>query len=259
MNFSHQVVSWPPVRNLIAEHLAQASKKNMIHSLFEVDVTEVLKKLKVLQRKEGKGYSFNAYLIYIFAESLNTQKELLAMRKGRRKLVVFDEIDIFVVVERKVKNQQSVPLGAIIRNAGAMTFEEINHWLRHYQKADPMDIPGIKERRALLQYPSFLRKIMFRRIDRNPFLQKKYYGTAGCSALTTPSGYSTWWGIPITASPVTLMPTSLHKKVIMNKSQPEERDFLGISVTLNHDTIDGNPAKRFFYEFANKLESGYGL
>lgn len=259
MNTTHQIHNWSPIRNLIADHLSVASRKNMIHSLIEIDITDVLRKLKEKQKEEQVGYSINAYILYILCQSLKKHKELLAMRKGRNKLVVFDEIDLLVVVEKRLKKQQSIPMATIMRGACQLTFKEMNDLLRHYQKADPMDIPGIKERRALMRYPSWIRKWMFHRIDRNPFLQKKIFGTAAVTALTQKSDYKQWWGIPITAAPITLLPSSIHKKVVLNNQLPEERDYLSFTVTANHDTIDGGPLKRFFAEFIDIFEKGYGI
>jgi pyruvate/2-oxoglutarate dehydrogenase complex dihydrolipoamide acyltransferase (E2) component len=39
----------------------------------------------------------------------------------------------------------------------------------------------------------------------------------------------------------------------------QKRDILHLTVTIDHDVIDGMPAMRFVDDFVKKLESGSGL
>jgi pyruvate/2-oxoglutarate dehydrogenase complex dihydrolipoamide acyltransferase (E2) component len=39
----------------------------------------------------------------------------------------------------------------------------------------------------------------------------------------------------------------------------QKRDILNLTVTIDHDVIDGMPAMRFMDELVKKLESGAGL
>ncbi len=110
-----------------------------------------------------------------------------------------------------------------------------------------------------MRYPAFIRRIIFRRISRNPFLFKKYYGVAAVSSLSTVTGHRSWWGIPITAAPVCLMPTGLYKKVVLENGVAVEHDFISITMSMNHDIIDGAPATRFGKELVERLENGYGI
>ena len=243
----------------MTEHFEISSKAHTIHALFETDITYLSSQIKTRQKELGKGLSINAYIIYLLAQELNNNKQMVAFRHGKRKMIIFNEVDVFTVVERRLKNGSSVPLGAIIRNAAAKSFPEINDILRHYQKAAPEDIPGVNERRQLLRYPGFIRRWFFRRIDKNPFLFKKYCGTAAVSSLSIDMGTRAWWGIPISASPVCIMPSGFYKKVVMEEGIPVEKKFMSMTASLNHDIIDGGPAKRFINDFIRKFESAYGL
>lgn len=259
MSTKHTILPWPDIRNLMTEHFEISSKAHTIHALFETDITYLSALIKTRQKELGKGLSINAYIIYLLAQELNQNRQMLTFRYGKRKMVIFDEIDIFTVVERRFKNGSSVPLGTIIRNAAAKSFLEINDLLRHYQKATPQEIPGVNERRKLLKYPGFIRRWFFRRIDKNPFLFKKYCGTAAVSSLSIDMGTRAWWGIPISASPICIMPSGFYKRVVMENGIPVEKKFMSMTASLNHDIIDGAPAKRFINTFVQKLESAYGL
>jgi pyruvate/2-oxoglutarate dehydrogenase complex dihydrolipoamide acyltransferase (E2) component len=256
---AYNTFDWPEIRNLVADNMAIAAGRPTIYSLFELDYTKVKKEMREREKSLFKGLSLNAYIVFLFAHLLQQNKGFLYFRHGKKKIVVFDEIDVLTIVEKRAKGQQSVPVAAIIRNAGSRTFYEINEILRGYQKMDALDIPGVKARRQLLKYPSFLRKFLMKRIVKNPFLNKKYYGDVSVSSLSLNSGNRAWWGIPIATSPLALMPSGIYKKVIFENGIPVEKDFLSITVAMNHEVIDGGPAQRFFHEFALKFEQAYGI
>jgi pyruvate/2-oxoglutarate dehydrogenase complex dihydrolipoamide acyltransferase (E2) component len=250
---------WPPVRNLLVDLFNESAKVHTIHALFEADVFLLMQKLKKKQQEKRQGISINAFIIYSLARSLAENPEMTAMRWGKKKLLIFDEIDILTIVERRIKGQQSIPVGVVIKNAGNKTFDEMNELLRSYQKADITGLPSVKERRKLLSYPAFIRRWMIRRISNDPFLFKKYYGNAAVSSLSISSGNRAWWGIPMTASTLCLMPAGIYKKVVMQDGVPVERDFMSFTFSFNHDVIDGAPASRFARDFMKRFEEGHGL
>lgn len=60
---------WPPVRNLIAEHLSVARKTNQIHGMAESDITP-LNKMPSAQRKAGKVYALTAFFLYNLVKAI---------------------------------------------------------------------------------------------------------------------------------------------------------------------------------------------
>ena len=41
--------------------------------------------------------------------------------------------------------------------------------------------------------------------------------------------------------------------------QVEAREYLSITITVDHDIVDGAPAARFIQRLKERIESGYGL
>lgn len=254
---TYRTLPWPPVRNLIREQMDIAAERHNIHGLFDLDITLLTQQLKE-KRKEGAIYSFTACMLYYLAQTLNTQKELLAMKWGNKR-ILFEDIDLLTIVERKMKEGPSVPVALIIRAANKKSLDELNSELRKAQKQPILEIEGVAERRKLLRFPSFIRRFLLWRIHRNPFLFKKYYGNAAVTSLNFFSGSRTWYGIPLTASPVCLLPGGSFKKVVMQNGIPVERDFCTFTISIDHDGIDGGPATRFVRAFAEMVEGAYGL
>lgn len=247
-----------PVRKLIIDQMDFAKKRHNIHGTFELDITLAKQKIKSFQ-KEGKVYSFTAYLIFCFAQVLEANKEVLAMRWKNYQAVCFDEVDINTIIEKRIHKTLSLPISLIIRDAGKKSLDEINTELREARKKDPLEIEGVKERRKLISYPGFIRRFKLWQIHRNPFKLKKYYGTAAVSSLNLFTENSTWHGLPLVACPVCLLPAGRYKKVVMEQGVPVEKDYCAFTLTLNHDIMDGAPATRFANDFAQKIQSGYGL
>ena len=68
------------------------------------------------------------------------------------------------------------------------------------------------------------------------------------------------WGIP-TASPYSLYLTlgGMSEKPAVVDGHIAIREYLCLTVSLNHDIIDGAPAARFVTRLKELIESGFGL
>ncbi|TNE80471.1 MAG: hypothetical protein EP332_07600 [Bacteroidetes bacterium] len=255
---NYQQLELHPIRNLVAEQMSLARQTNNIHSLFELDITFLLEKIKE-HRRQGHVFSYSTYLMFCLAHSLQEFPEMLDMRLGTKHRIRFTQVDLMTIVERKQKGQASVPMGYIIRDCGRKSLDEITAEIRHAQKINPLDIEGVRERRKLLKLPTFLRKWMLRRIHKDPRKFVQYYGNVSLSSLHMADNNRFWFGIPLSASPLCVVPAGVYKKVVKRDGQFVERDFASFSMTINHDLSDGSPSLRFGKVFADKIENAFGL
>ena len=91
-------------------------RQHTIDILLEVDVTHARRSLKA-QAPSGAGrVSFTAFLVWCVARAVEADKQMHACRQGRNRLVVFDDVDITVLVERQVEGQR-IPAPYVIRAA----------------------------------------------------------------------------------------------------------------------------------------------
>jgi hypothetical protein len=79
-----------------------AFRKHHIRALFELDVTEARRKMAKLEIG-GAKISFNAWLIKCISEAITRYSLIHGVRSGKRKAVVFDDVDVSIMVERKLK------------------------------------------------------------------------------------------------------------------------------------------------------------
>jgi hypothetical protein len=111
--------------------------------------------------------------------------------------------------------------------------------------------------KALLFLPILLSRFLLWMLGRYPQVLKKYWGTVTMTAVGM-FGKGAGWGIPIAG---TLMITvgGIGEKPGVVDGQIAIREYLSLTMSFDHDIIDGAPAARFTERLKELIESGYGL
>lgn len=231
--------------------------KTMIHGLFEADVTKARAALRDHKAQTGEALSFTAFLIACLAKAVDEDNAVQAMRKGRKRLVVFDDVDVWTPIERDTGGQKAL-LAHIFRAANYRSFRAIHDELRTAQAAD---VAHVRERPRVLPAAFFGPYLwLWRWIWRAfPRLQKKAAGTVGLTAVGM-FGAGAGWGVPPPA-PMALMLTvgGIDSKQGAADSQAVTREQVSLTISVDHDLVDGAPAARFVRRLKELIESGYGL
>jgi pyruvate/2-oxoglutarate dehydrogenase complex dihydrolipoamide acyltransferase (E2) component len=251
-HIKYQVLPYSKIRRFMAAELRLSHHTPMIHGLIEVDVSRARAHLREHKAKTGTSLSFTAFLIACLAKAVEEHKVVQAIRKGSKHLILFDEVDVLTYIERG-----SLPMPYIIRAANHKTVREIHQEIRTAQAQDVAKAAvGFK----LVQYlPTFLFKILLWMLGRNPQQMKKYVGTVALSSVGM-FGNGAGWGIP-PATPPSLWITvgGIGEKPGVVDGQIAIRDYLSLTISFDHDIIDGAPAARFTQRLKELIESGYAL
>src|SRR5437764_3649989 len=104
----------------------------MMHGLIEVDVTRARDRLRDHKVKTGESLSFTAFLIACLAQAVDEYKAVQAHRKGRKHLILFEEVDVYTPIERDVAGDSQI-MPTIIRAANRKTVREIHQEIRAAQ------------------------------------------------------------------------------------------------------------------------------
>jgi pyruvate/2-oxoglutarate dehydrogenase complex dihydrolipoamide acyltransferase (E2) component len=255
----YKVIPYSKLRRGLAITLRSAKRKSMVHGLIEVDVTRAREFLREYKANTGESLSFTAFIITCLAQAVDENKSLHACRKGRKHLVLFDEVDVSTLIERDMAGQQQ-PIIYIIRAANKKTFREIHHEIRVAQVEEVEKAwEGFRDFRFMpLVVFRFIWPIFWWMLGRYPKVQKKYGGTVCLSAvgMFVKGG---GWGIPITEHTLDLTLGGIAEKPGVVGGQIAIREYLSITVSFDHDVIDGAPAARFTGRLKELIESGYGL
>ncbi len=251
----------PKLRKILIENVERGLHYTQMDGLVEIDVTKARKILKKYENKTGEKLSFTGWIVKCVSQAISENKKIHAQKKGQ-KLIIFDDIDISVIVEKTVEGKL-MPLIFVIRKTNEKSFREIHEKIRAAQTQT--EVEYVKEennRRAILlnSLPKFLRKVLFwRRLENNPFFRKKYAGTILVTSIgTAGKGILGWAMHPTSHSPVFTLGSIKEKPCVVNK-KIVIREFLFLSLMINHSVVDGAPAMRFVARLVELIENAYGL
>jgi pyruvate/2-oxoglutarate dehydrogenase complex dihydrolipoamide acyltransferase (E2) component len=257
----YQVVPFSKMRRIIAVMLRSFQRMPMIHGLIEVDVTRARVFLREHKAKTGESLSFTAFLITCLAKAVDENKAVQAYRKGRNQLILFEDVDVNTQIEHEMNGQKQA-IVYILRAANRKTFREIHHEIRAAQGEDVAKaVKGIKALNSLLSLPTFLLRsgywVLWWIGRTSPQLMKKYGGTVSLTAVGM-FGKGAGWGIPL-AGQTMMTVGGIGEKPGVVDGQIAIRDYLSLTLSFDHDLIDGAPAARFVTRLKELIESGYGL
>ncbi len=234
-----------------------------MYALLEVDVTIARKFIEDYKAQTGEQLSFTGYLISCLACAVDEDKAVQAYRKGGKQLVVFDDVDVGLMIELN-KGEKRVLTGHVIRGANHKTFWEIHQEIRSVQSnREPVSAEKAAWFRSALLLPwplSGIFKALFRLIlSRDPTIVTSMAGTVGISSVGMFGKGHAGWGISTGSHVLDLVVGGTARKLAEVEGRIEPRELLSLTVIFDHDLIDGAPAARFTRRLVELVESGYGL
>ncbi len=251
----YQIVPFPQTQRVIATLQRFAEHKHMMHALTEVDVTTPRRVIHEQKARGEEPLSFTAFIAACVGKAVDEDKSVQAYRKGRNQLVIFEDVDISIAVEHEVEGHK-VPLPYVVRAANHKTAWQIHQEIRAFQKLHTTKVLPMP--RLVQRWPGLM-LLIGRMLLRSPFYFKRSGGTCEISAVGM-FGKGSGWGI-LFATPYSLFLTlgGISEKPGVVDGQIAIREYLSLTVSLNHDVIDGAPATRFIERLKELIESGFGL
>ncbi len=259
----HHIVDLSPGRRLMINMLDLSGPMQSMYGLLEVDVTMARQFIAEHKRRTGETLSFTGFLALCLARAVEENKEVQAYLKGRKQLLVFDDVDVGMMVEHKDGEKRAL-MGHVIRSANRKTYWEIHDEIRSVQSAPAppnRGLPSWFRTGMLLPWPlSWPFKALIRMlVRRDPTIVTSMGGTVGITAVGMfGEGHSGWGVFPLTES-LGLVVGSIAWKPAVVDGRVEPREILNLTVVFDHDIIDGAPAARFVHRLVELIESGYGL
>lgn len=252
-----EVIPFPTSRRLVIDSARLSHRKHAIFGLLEVDVTCARARLRAHKASTGQSLSFTAFVAACLGRAVDVHKGVHAYRNWRRQLVLFDEVDIATSIEIRLE-EQTFPLAHIIRAANRRTVQDIHTEIRSIQ-ANPqksLGKPGLMP--WFLRLPPFIRDIAYGALMSNPHAIKKNIGTVQLTAVGMFGSGGGWAVTPSLYTMAAAVGGIASKPGVVN-GQIEPREVLSLTLTFDHDIVDGAPAARFAAHFVELLESAYGL
>jgi pyruvate/2-oxoglutarate dehydrogenase complex dihydrolipoamide acyltransferase (E2) component len=239
-------------------------RKHYVEALIELDITEARKKIKE-KRELSEEVSLTAWLIKCISNICVEYKLIHGIRSGRRKVVIFDDVDISIMVERHTQGE-TVPLPYVLRKTNEKSVSEIFHEIKDAQEqpihGEEDYVLGSRRNAALMSVfcslPAFLRRFVLNRMIRNPILAKREMGTVMVTSLNMLGRFKGWF-VPVGIHTLIVAVSSISRKPGVVDGRIEIREFLDLTVLVDHDVVDGAPAVRALSRLTKMIESGFGL
>ncbi|MGE5123177.1 MAG: 2-oxo acid dehydrogenase subunit E2 [Acidobacteriaceae bacterium] len=246
-----------PFRQLVIDGMDLAARKHHIHGLVEVDITTARHKIRQIKKSTGESLSFTGFIAYCCARAIDEDKHLHAYRDWSNHLVLFDDVDISLPVER-TRQGQPVVLQTVIRAANHKSIQEIHGEIRELQSKTLVETLWGRWLRWYILIPGFIRRLLFRIVQRLPMVLKRFNGTVLVTSVGM-FGNAAGWGIPLTGHTLSVTVGGIESKPVLYNGELQNREHLCLTVTFDHDIVDGAPAARFVQHFTQLVQEGAGL
>jgi len=245
------ILPFSPEREVVVDAGYLGSGRHVIHGLVEVDVTKARELRRLLSARENTRISFTAFVVASLSRAIASNPKVQAYRDWRRRLIVFHDVDVVTMIESEL-DRVAVP--HIIRNANRRTVRDISDEIRAIQTH-----PGKSEQRGPLvtlapRVPRFARLLFFWAVKRNPHWFKRLQGTTVVTSIGM-FGKNGGWGIGfLPTHTLGLTIGGIVKKPGVHNDRIEVREYLNLTVSFDHDIVDGAPAARFTRTFVELIE-----
>lgn len=259
---THKTTRFPASRIASIDVCAIGKQKHHVPALIEIDVT--LPREKIRQHKINKNrISFTAWLIKVISLTIMKHQITAAFLKGKRQAVVFEDVNVSLLVEKEV-NGHKVPMPMIIEKAHEAKMEAITRQIAdaRQQKLSEKDIVlqqrSGKWERIYYHLPGFIRKQVWKYMLKRPGLVFKKMGNVAITSIGMMGSVKGWF-IPISIHPVCFGISAITKKPMVINDQIVIREVLSMTILMDHDVIDGALMARFISDLTRNIENGKEL
>jgi len=259
----HRVVELTAGRQIWLNTLELSWTPHPIYGLLEVDVTIAREYLAEHKRRTGESLSFTAFLAVCLGRAVEEHKEVQACLKGRRQMMIFDEVNIGLMVEHKAGGKGAL-MGHVIQGANRKTYREIHEEIRSVQSAPVPSGRGMPSWfRSVMLLPWPLSRLVMALLRanrrRDPLSFVSMGGTVAITSVGMFGGSHSGWGLTPTPQSLGLVVGGIACKPAVVEGRIEPREILNLTVMFDHDVVDGAPATRFTRRLVELIESGCGL
>jgi pyruvate/2-oxoglutarate dehydrogenase complex dihydrolipoamide acyltransferase (E2) component len=249
----YRVIPFPAARKVIVDAGRQGSHRHLIHGLLEIDVTRPLEMMHEHETRTGEKLSFTGFIVKCFAQAVSKFPSVQAYRNWRNQLILFEDVDVVTMIETKVGG---VALPHVLRSANQKTFQQIHAEIRSVQTrpAHSTQSGGLVDLAPRL--PAFVRDIFYWGLRQNPHWFKQIQGTVIVTAVGMfvknggwGFGFLPFHTLGLTVGGITSKPGIVDGTIAI-------RQYLDLTISLDHDIVDGADAARFARYLSELIESG---
>jgi pyruvate/2-oxoglutarate dehydrogenase complex dihydrolipoamide acyltransferase (E2) component len=258
----YKIHHFPKTRLATMDVCEIGKQKHHIAAFVEFDISGSREKIRK-HNKENHPVSFTAWLLKVISVTVKEYEQVAAFINGRQSLIVFNDINISMVVEKEL-NGQKIPIPLVIEKANEKSIQSITQQISEArnEKLTKSDIV-LKKKSATLEriyfsLPGFIRRLIWRRILKNPRFAFSKMGNVAVTSIGM-MGKVNGWFIPASVHPICFGISTITKKPVVINDKIEIREIMNMTILLDHDVIDGANMARFISALSKNIENGIGL
>lgn len=253
---AYTALPFPRIRLPMVDGGRMGRRKHTVHGLVEFDVTLARETIRRHKTQTGETLSFTAFIIACLGKAVDMNKHMHAYRNWRNQLILFNDVDVNTLFEVEVDGKKTIR-PHILRGVNHKTFRQIHEEIRAFQQQHQSSQES-KFIDWFVRMPGFIRRLFYLALFKSPHILKEYYGTVMMTAVGM-FGSGNGWAIPVPNHTLQITLGGIAHKPGIVEDRIEPREVLSVTVSFDHDIIDGAPAARFTQRLRELIESGYGL
>ena len=222
-----------------------------MHGLLDLDVTDARRLLAV----HDPPLSFTAFIVASVARAVASHPEVHAYRDWRGKLVVHRHVDVVTIVEVSTA-QGPFPLAHTIRDADIRAVADVTAELHEVKSKPSVSRGGRWLSRAApigARIPGLVR-VMYAAIARSKRVRQRT-GTVSVTAVGMFAGGGGFAIAPMTLMSLQIVVGGVTQRPRVVDGHLTSRDVLDLTVSVDHNVVDGGPAARFGAELRHLIET----
>src|SRR3954452_4810309 len=246
-----EVLPFPSSRRLVTAAVRAGRRIVPMHGLLDVDVTEARRRLAPPQ----PPLSMTAFVVASVARAVAAHPEVHLYRDWRGRLVQHRHVDVQTLVEVPTE-QGAFGLVHVVRDADVRGVPAISAELRAVQ-ADPATTAAGRALSTIApiagRVPGLF-PVMYAVMARS-VRAHLHTGTVQVTAVGMFAGGGGFAIAPPTLASVSVVVGGLSRQPRAIGDHVRVRDVLDLTVTIDHNVVDGAPATRFGADLRRRLES----
>ena len=262
---NYTIKEFSPTRRIMEDYYEVAGEFHFVMGLVEIDITDGWKKIREIKEKDNYKVTLTSWIAKCIAKAVSEDKRFNSYRKGRKKLVIFEDVDMSVMVEIPRKDGKKVPYNHCIRNIDNKSVKEINEEILSIQKKKIEETEQLSRDKSAkytnlyMLIPTFIRRMVMRRMLRNPFYVHKIMGTVGISTLGEVFKNNTGWAVGLRDKTVNVALGGITQRVIETENGFETRNIYSMTFSFDHSIVDGAPCAAFVARVSELIRNAYGI
>ena len=252
----YRIQQFPRQRAVVIDSGYLGARRHISYALIEIDVTHPRRVMDAWEAARGEKLSFTAYLLACLSSALQAFPEVQAYRDWRGRLVLFDDVDIVTLIEPQAGK---VAIPHIMRAVNNRTVDDLTAEIRQVQAQPASSAQSHGLARLGVYAPRPARMLSYWALRKNPLRMKELAGTAVLTSVGM-FGQGGGWGVSfLPMHTFGMLVGGITERLALDNDKLVRHEMLCVTLSFDHDIVDGAPAARFTNFLRQQIENSEHL